>query len=72
MCLTAGSPDVEMRSDMKIFFSYSFRPENSWVKEFVIPLIAKFGHEPVTGELLDEGGIDDEVKKKIRQSRRVI
>lgn len=57
---------------MKIFISYSFRPENSWVRDFVIPLVTHFGHEPVTGELLDAGPLDEEVKKKIRSCRRTI
>src|SRR5262245_19229565 len=57
---------------MKIFISYSFRPEHFWVKEFVIPLITHFGHEAVTGELLDAGSLDEEVKKKIRLCRRII
>src|SRR3954471_23986281 len=57
---------------MKVFVSYSFRPENAWVTDYVIPLIGHFGHEVVTGQILDAGALDDEVKKKIRQSRRVI
>jgi hypothetical protein len=57
---------------MKIFVSYSFRPENAWVETYVIPLIRHFGHEVVTGRMLDAGALDDEVKKKVRQCRRVI
>jgi hypothetical protein len=57
---------------MKIFVSYSFRPENAWVTEFVVPLLGHFGHEPLTGVLLDAGPLDEEVRKKIRQCRRVI
>lgn len=57
---------------MKIFISYSFRPENDWVEKYVCPIIETFGHEPVTGRILDTGGLDDEVKRKIRQCRRVL
>lgn len=57
---------------MKIFVSYSFRAENQWVETYVIPLIACFGHEAVTGRVLDAGSLDDEVRKKIRQCRRVV
>jgi len=57
---------------MKVFVSYSFRPENAWVTDFVVPLLGHFGHEPVTGQLLDSGPLDDDVKKKMRQCRRVI
>ncbi len=57
---------------MKIFISYSFRPENAWVEQYVIPMVRCFGHEPVTGRILDGGPLDDEVKKKIRQCRRVL
>jgi hypothetical protein len=57
---------------MKIFVSYSFRDENSWVEDLVIPLIACFGHEPVTGRMLDAGPLDEEVKQRIRQCKRVL
>jgi hypothetical protein len=57
---------------MKIFVSYSFRRENAWVTDFVIPLLEHFGHTPITGKMLDAGPLDDEVKKKIRQCRRTI
>src|SRR5579862_4457775 len=57
---------------MRVFVSYSFRQENDWVTDYVIPLIGHFGHEVVTGQLLDTGPLDDEVKRKIRQCRRVI
>lgn len=57
---------------MKVFVSYSFRPENAWVTDYMIPLIGHFGHEAVTGQLLDAGALDEEVKRKIRQCRRVI
>jgi hypothetical protein len=57
---------------MKIFVSYSFRDENRWVEDFVVPLIACFGHVPVTGRILDAGPLDEEVKQKIRQCKRVL
>jgi hypothetical protein len=57
---------------MKIFVSYSFREENAWVERYVTPLIRWFGHEPVTGRILDAGAITDEVWKKIRTCRRVL
>jgi hypothetical protein len=57
---------------VKIFVSYSFRNENEWVTDFVIPLLEHFGHTPVTGRMLDAGPLDEEVKRKIRQCRRTI
>jgi len=57
---------------MKIFVSYSFRVENSWVESYVVPVIECFGHEVMTGRILDAGGLDDEVRKKITQCRRVL
>lgn len=58
---------------MKIFISYSFKPENEWVVDYVIPLVRCFGHEPVTGNLLDSGGsIPDEVRKRMQGCRRVL
>jgi hypothetical protein len=57
---------------MKIFVSYSFRPENAWVEDYVIPLVRHFGHDVLTGRLLDGGALDDEVRRKIRQCRRVL
>jgi hypothetical protein len=57
---------------MKIFVSFSFRPENDFVEKRIIPLIRCFGHEPVTGRILDSGPLDEEVKKKIRQCRRIL
>ena len=57
---------------MKIFVSYSFRTENSWVDQHVIPLIQCFGHQVVTGRILDSGPLDDEVRRKIAQCRRVL
>lgn len=55
---------------MKIFVSYSF--EHSWVADYVVPLIRHFGHEPVTGQMLDAGALPDEVKAKMRLCRRVV
>lgn len=57
---------------MKIFISYSFRPENAWIEQFVIPLVECFGHEAVTGRILDAGPLEEEVKRKIRSCRRVL
>lgn len=57
---------------MKIFVSYSFRNETDWVDDLVIPLIECFGHEVLTGRVLDAGPLDEEVKNKIRQCRRVL
>ena len=57
---------------MKIFVSYSFRPENNWVEDLVLPLITCFGHEPVTGRRLDGGALDEEVRSKISQCRRML
>lgn len=57
---------------MKVFVSYSFRPENAWVSDYIVPLVGHFGHDPVTGQLLDSGPLDEEVKRKMRQCRRVI
>ena len=57
---------------MKIFVSYSFRPENSWVDDYVIPLFRCFGHEVLTGRILDAGPLDEEVRSKISQCRRVV
>lgn len=57
---------------MKIFVSYSFRAENEWIEEYVIPLIRSFGHEPKTGRILDAGPLDQEVKTAIGQCRRVL
>src|SRR5262245_51048381 len=57
---------------MKIFVSYSFRAENAWVTDYVLPLLTHFGHEPVTGRVLDAGPLDDDVKRKIRQCRRML
>jgi hypothetical protein len=57
---------------MKLFVSYSFRSENKWVEDYVIPLLECFGHEVITGRILDAGPLDEEVKKKIRQCRRVL
>lgn len=57
---------------MRIFVSYSFKPENSWIQQLVVPLIRCFGHEPVTGLTLDAGTLDEEVKRKMRSSKRVI
>ena len=57
---------------MKIFVSYSFRPENSWVEDYVIPLLECFGHAPFTGRILDAGPLDEDVRRKIKQCRRVL
>lgn len=57
---------------MKIFVSFSFRPENDFVEERIIPLIRCFGHEPVTGRILDSGPLDEEVRNKILKCRRVL
>jgi hypothetical protein len=57
---------------MKIFVSYSFRPENRWVDDLALPLLRCFGHEPITGRILDAGTIPDEVRKRMQQCRRVL
>jgi hypothetical protein len=57
---------------MRIFISYSFRDENRWIADYVIPLVRCFGHEPVTGRILDTGTLEDEVKQKMRSCRRVL
>ena len=57
---------------MKIFVSYSFRPENDWVEKYVIPLVESFGHKAVTGQILEGAAIPDEVKQRIRGCRRVL
>jgi hypothetical protein len=57
---------------MKIFVSYSFRAENRWVDEYVVPLIECFGHQVVTGRMLDAGPLDEEVRRRISQCRRVL
>jgi hypothetical protein len=57
---------------MRIFVSYSFRPENKWVDDYVIPLIRCFGHEPVTGDILEDRAIPDEVRDKIKGTKRVL
>lgn len=58
---------------MKIFVSYSFRPENRWVTQYVKPLLQCLGHEVLTGEIVDSAAtIDEGVKKKIRQCRWVM
>ena len=57
---------------MKIFVSYSFRPETRWVDDYVIPLIRYFGHEPITGRVLDGGAIPDEVRRLIKSAKRVL
>lgn len=57
---------------MRIFVSYSFKTENAWIEQYVIPLIRCFGHEPETGRILDTGPLGEEVKRKIRLCRRVI
>jgi hypothetical protein len=56
---------------MRIFVSYSFRKETKWVDDFVIPLIQCFGHEPVTGRILDGAAIPEEVRALILSSTRV-
>jgi hypothetical protein len=57
---------------MRIFVSYSFRTENSWVEDFILPLIGCFGHVPVTGRILQGQPIPEEVKSLIRRSNRVL
>jgi hypothetical protein len=57
---------------MKIFVSYSFRPENDWITDYVIPLIRCFGHQPVTGRILQSGPIPVEVRSLIRSCKRVL
>jgi hypothetical protein len=57
---------------VRVFVSYSFRESNQWVEDYVIPLLECFGHVPVTGRLLDTGGLDEEVKSKILECRRVL
>lgn len=57
---------------MNIFVSYSFRAENDWIERYVIPLIECFGHEVQTGKILDSGGLDEEIKRKIKQCQRVL
>ena len=57
---------------MKIFISYSFRPENFWIEKYVIPLVESFGHTAVTGQILDGMAIPDEVKRKLKGCRRVL
>ena len=57
---------------MKIFVSYSFRQETKWVDDYIIPLIRCFGHEPLTGRILEEAAIPDEVRRLIRSARRVL
>jgi hypothetical protein len=57
---------------MRIFVSYSFRAENSWVEDYILPLIGCFGHVPVTGRILQGQPIPEEVKGLIRRSNRVL
>jgi hypothetical protein len=57
---------------MKIFVSYSFRPETKWVEDYVVPLIRCFGHEAVTGKILDGGTIPDEIRRLIKTTQRVL
>jgi len=57
---------------MKIFVSYSFKAENRWVDDYVIPLVRCFGHEVLTGRILDAGPLDEEVRGRMRQCRRVL
>lgn len=57
---------------MKIFVSYSFRAENAWVEDLIVPLIRCFGHQPVTGRVLDTGPLVNEVRDKIHQCKRVL
>jgi hypothetical protein len=55
---------------VRIFVSYSF--QNAWIEEYVIPLIACFGHEPVTGRILDGSPLPEEVRAAMRTCRRVL
>ncbi len=57
---------------MKIFLSYSFRPENFWIEKYVIPLVESFGHTAVTGRIIDGTPIPDEVKRLLKGCRRVL
>jgi hypothetical protein len=57
---------------VKVFVSYSFRQENGWIKDYVIPLIRCFGHEAVTGDVLGGAPLPDEVHKLIRTCRRAM
>lgn len=57
---------------MRIFVSYSFRDETKWVDDYVLPLIWCFGHEPVTGRILDGNAIPNEVYQRIKSCKRVL
>lgn len=57
---------------MRIFVSYSFREENRWVQDYVLPLISCFGHKALTGEILQGEPIPQEVRGLIQQANRVL
>ncbi len=57
---------------MRIFVSYSFRPENAWIEDYVLPLIGCFGHEAVTGRLLDAGPVPPTVRDTIKSCKKVL
>ena len=57
---------------MRIFVSYSFRDENHWIESHVIPIVRSFGHEAVTGKVLEGLPIPEEVKRLISGCRRVL
>ena len=57
---------------MRVFVGYGYHPRDSWIEEFVFPLVTAFGIEVVHGKAVYGGALPDEVMKNIRLSDAMI
>jgi hypothetical protein len=57
---------------MRIFVGFGYNERDSWITEFVFPLVRSFGAEVVTGEEMQGEQITDEVRRRIETSDGLI
>jgi hypothetical protein len=60
------------RGEMKIFVGFGYNDRDSWVPDFVFPLIRAFGCEVVTGEDMPAEVISDEVRRRVESADALI
>lgn len=57
---------------MKIFVGFGYKERDSWIPDFVFPLIRAFGCEVVTGEDMAGQVISDEVRRRVENADALI
>jgi hypothetical protein len=57
---------------MKIFVGFGYNDRDSWIPDFVFPLIRAFGCEVVTGEDMPGEVISDEVRRRVESADALI